>query len=245
MPLLSSSLSRPFYPLKSITGGKGIKATSFINLLKSKQTFLLQVLLTMFLQLFISFFAIYKTKNEDALLKFVKQYFILICILQIAVIILLAFVPMPILPKFILFTMFSIMNGFIIPLYVPNLSSKDIVDSGIQASVIFSTMITIGCIIIYSGVDTTFFNVFLVVASIILIIWSLYISLFQSNDVQQKKTTFTIYRNISTILFSLYIIYDTYTILSFDYDGDFVTAAFDYYMDIFTVFKNLLMNTED
>ena len=81
--------------------------------------------------------------------------------------------------------------------------------------------------------------------SIILIIWSLYISLFQSNDVQQKKTTFTIYRNISTILFSLYIIYDTYTILSFDYDGDFVTAAFDYYMDIFTVFKNLLMNTED
>ena len=83
--------------------------------------------------------------------------------------------------------------------------------------------------------------------SIILIIWSLYISFFQStNDVQQRKTSFTIYRNISTILFSLYIIYDTYTILNFDYDGDFVTAAFDYYMDIFTVFRNLLlMNADD
>ena len=83
--------------------------------------------------------------------------------------------------------------------------------------------------------------------SIILIIWSLYISFFRStNDVQQRKTSFTIYRNISTILFSLYIIYDTYTILNFDYDGDFVTAAFDYYMDIFTVFRNLLlMNADD
>ena len=236
--MLASSLSRP---LKG-----GMNSVSFTKLLKSKQTFILQVLLTLFLQLVVSLFTIYKTKNEKALTNFAKQYVVGISILQIVVIILLAFIPIPILPKLILFTMFSIMNGFIMHVFVPHMTHKDIADSAIQASLVFVAMIIVGCVIIYSGVDTTFFNVFLFTASVILIIWALYISFFQVPDSEHSKHTFTTYRNITTILFSLYIIYDTYTILTFDYDGDFVTAAFDYYIDMFTVFRNLLiMNTDD
>jgi len=239
---LTSSLSRP---VKSILKG-GASTQSFVTLLKSKKTFMLQVFITLFLQLFISLYTIYQTKKEIDLLKFAKQNIFLITILNIIVTLVIAFVPMPILPKLLLFTVFSVFNGMLIPVFVPKLTSKDVVDSGTQASLIFASMILVGTIIIYSGIDTTFFNAFLFFASISFIIWSLYILFFQStDDTEQRNKTFTRYRNISTILFCLYIIYDTYTILSVNYRGDFVTAAFDYYMDIFTIFRNLLIMNND
>ena len=45
-------------------------------------------------------------------------------------------------------------------------------------------------------------------------------------------------------LFSLFVVYDTNQILSRDYNGDFITASMDYYLDILNLFTNLL-NTND
>ena len=44
----------------------------------------------------------------------------------------------------------------------------------------------------------------------------------------------------SLMLFSVYIIYDTNTILQRNYFGDFITASLDYYLDIINIFVNLL-----
>jgi FtsH-binding integral membrane protein len=41
-------------------------------------------------------------------------------------------------------------------------------------------------------------------------------------------------------LFSLFILHDTHQILSRSYDGDFVTASLDYYLDFINLLSNFL-----
>ena len=45
---------------------------------------------------------------------------------------------------------------------------------------------------------------------------------------------------ISLFIFSLYIIYDTNNILQRNYNGDFITASLDYYLDVLNIFIDLL-----
>jgi FtsH-binding integral membrane protein len=42
------------------------------------------------------------------------------------------------------------------------------------------------------------------------------------------------------LLFSVYVVYDTNSILQRNYNGDFITASLDYYLDILNIFSNLL-----
>ena len=49
----------------------------------------------------------------------------------------------------------------------------------------------------------------------------------------------------SLLLFSVYVIYDTNSILQRNYYGDFITASLDYYLDILNIFANLLSFGKD
>jgi FtsH-binding integral membrane protein len=42
------------------------------------------------------------------------------------------------------------------------------------------------------------------------------------------------------IIFSIYIVYDTNTILQRDYSGDFISASLNYYLDLINIFTALL-----
>ena len=44
----------------------------------------------------------------------------------------------------------------------------------------------------------------------------------------------------SLLLFSVYIVYDTNSILQRNYDGDFITASLNYYLDLINIFSALL-----
>jgi FtsH-binding integral membrane protein len=44
----------------------------------------------------------------------------------------------------------------------------------------------------------------------------------------------------SLCLFSLYIVYDTNTILQKNYNGDFISASLAYYLDIINIFIDLI-----
>jgi FtsH-binding integral membrane protein len=50
---------------------------------------------------------------------------------------------------------------------------------------------------------------------------------------------------VGIILFAMYVIYDTNTILQRNYSGDFVTASMDYYLDIINLFTNFLGSSDD
>jgi FtsH-binding integral membrane protein len=43
---------------------------------------------------------------------------------------------------------------------------------------------------------------------------------------------------VGLMLFSLFVVYDTNTILQRNYYGDFITASLDYYLDIINIFLN-------
>ena len=45
---------------------------------------------------------------------------------------------------------------------------------------------------------------------------------------------------IGLIIFSIYIIYDTNSILQRNYYGDFITASLDYYLDIINIFLDIV-----
>jgi len=49
-----------------------------------------------------------------------------------------------------------------------------------------------------------------------------------------------IFASAGLFLFSLYIVYDTNSILQRDYYGDFITASLDYYLDIINIFVNMI-----
>jgi FtsH-binding integral membrane protein len=49
----------------------------------------------------------------------------------------------------------------------------------------------------------------------------------------------------SLLLFSVYVVYDTNSILQRNYYGDFITASLDYYLDILNIFANLLSFGKD
>jgi FtsH-binding integral membrane protein len=48
----------------------------------------------------------------------------------------------------------------------------------------------------------------------------------------------------SLILFSVYIVYDTNSILQRNYNGDFITASLNYYLDVINIFSALLSEGE-
>jgi hypothetical protein len=56
--------------------------------------------------------------------------------------------------------------------------------------------------------------------------------------------TYSLYAKMFAVfgiaLFSIYILYDTQQILSRNYDGDFVTASLDYYLDFINLVSNFL-----
>ena len=80
------------------------------------------------------------------------------------------------------------------------------------------------------------FGLFLLISLIVMII-VLVVSHFMKNYSKYYK----FFSGILLFLFSLYIIYDTTDILIRDYyNGDFITASLDYYLDIINIFVNLV-----
>ena len=49
---------------------------------------------------------------------------------------------------------------------------------------------------------------------------------------------------VGTLVFSLYVLYDTHVILQRNYNGDFINASMGYYLDIINLFTNLLRSEE-
>lgn len=233
-----SSFTRPkSTTLMGVKGG----ANSPISFLTDKYLFLLKVFMTLLLQLGVSFYTMYVSKSTEELRLFARRYILTISIIQIAIILVLAFLPLPILPKLFVFTLFSVLNGLLTPLYVPNLSTDDVIDSALQTTFLFVSMIIVGLVVVYFGIDVGFFELGLGIMSIMMLVWGIYIVFFQSRDSKRQRDNMTWYRNLSILLFALYIVYDTYNILRVDYGGDFVTAAFDYYLDVFNIFRSLLI----
>ena len=208
-------------------GGKN-DISEILSLIVSKKEFFILIFANLIAQLGITYYIMEKTPAA-------KNFWVLFGI-QIIIIFILALVPMPSWMKFILFCVFSYTFG----LSLSNLKSKydsTIIQSAIMGTIsIFGVMLAFGVILIMTGIKLWLqFGLGLLFALLLLIIVRIvYIFIPSSSRTKRYLTIF------SLMLFSVYIIYDTNSILQRNYYGDFITASLDYYLDIVNVFVNML-----
>jgi FtsH-binding integral membrane protein len=101
---------------------------------------------------------------------------------------------------------------------------------------IFALMFAFGVGLILSGIRLGYkFGLMLFYALLILLLFRIIQIFIPTSSLTKKIVVF-----FSLLLFSVYVVYDTNSILQRNYYGDFITASMDYYLDILNIFINLL-----
>ena len=197
----------------------------WVNIFATKQTFLLFVFCNLIIQLVITRYTIEKAPKKQN-----KWYTIGLFIVSLLLIMLMSF-TMPMIMKFILFCLFSVIMGFII-------AGRDLSDAIIDTSFygalgIFVLMGSIGSILSVFGINLSpTFGIGLFIGLLLLILISIFNLI--TGDLSHKLIS-----SMAILLFSVYIVYDTNVILQRNYKGDFISASISYYLDIINLFSGL------
>lgn len=229
------------HSVTEMVGGGKAPVWQLGSLLREKSGFLAAVFSSLIFQLCLVYAIVKFIPNDDPFVHNIKKYGILLFIIQIILIVCMSVIPMPITLKFILFTLFSAITGFVLKVSLQKVSPEIIETALVATAVIFVTFLVFGLIVSGFGIDLGFLGL-LLLGLLLLIVIVRIVMLFMktSSDVKKAVTIITL------ILFSMFIVFDTNQILQRDYDGDFVTASLDYFLDIINIFVSLVsyMNGE-
>ena len=202
--------------------------SKLFKLISEKKIFLILIFLNLLFQHYITYYVsaninLDAGKDKDAYNTIIIASYIIGFIL----IIILVFVPMSAWLKFIIFSLFSVAYGVIF-ISIKNYFDPNILHSSVVGAIIvFSFMIFFGIALAISGFKLTNNATFtLFYAILVLIIVSV---------VQYYTYYYSFIKKLLliavAILFTLYIVNTTNNVLHRNYEGDFVTASFDYYID--------------
>jgi FtsH-binding integral membrane protein len=235
-----SNLSQTLFGGKSQTGGASssiFKTTlsDLFNLITSKKEFFIMIFANLIVQIGITYYVMEKTNigpdNKDT-----KNKIHMLGFLQIGLVLVLGFFPMPMWLKFILFCVFSAIWGYIFSSVRPIVGEENVKMAMMGTISIFALMFAFGVGLIASGIKLGYkFGLMLFYALLILILFKI-MQMFIPTSSLTKKIAII----FSLLLFSVYVVYDTNSILQRNYNGDFITASLDYYLDILNIFANLL-----
>lgn len=215
------------------------------KLIYEKKGFFTLILANLLFQLYITYYVSENVKvnvegegEKDAKSYDMKYIGALVAI--IVIILILALITMPAWLKFILFSLFSAAFGILLAYRKYGLDAGVIRSALVGTASIFVTMFVFGLALIMSGIQLGFMtSIVLLFALLALIIISI-VQYFIAQSSLLKKLIV-----IATLLiFSLYIVYDTNTILQRNYDGDFITASLNYYLDLINIFSAFLSEGE-
>ena len=205
--------------------------SQLFKLISEKKIFLILIFFNLILQHYISYYVSYKIDIEVEKEKNPTKYNIIIIsayILASIFVALLIFVPMPMILKFIIFSLFSVTYGLIFVslkhIFDPNIIHGAVVG----ATIIFVFMILFGIALVTSGIQLTNKVAFGLFYALVLLIIVGIVQYFMYNYLVVSKLLLI----AAAILFTLYIVNTTNNILLRDYEGDFTTASFDYYIDM-------------
>lgn len=217
---------------KTMFGGKEMK--NLFSLIREKKYFLMKIFLTLIIQILITIYVFMKV-NGQKLLDTNMKYFGLI-ILLFVIVTMMIFVSNPFI-KFILFTVFSVCIGIFLSV-LKGYYSPDVIKTALYSALsIFGAMIllTLFFVIFNIEIDPRLGYILLFALLFVIIVRLVFLFIPPSSTVNKWLCIFVI------MLFSVYIVYDTYNILVRDYYGnDFITPALDYYLDIINIFVNML-----
>lgn len=205
---------------------------NFSLLLKKKQGFLMLVYFILIIQLIGTYFIVSYLRSNLMLENKIVKLKLLWFITAFGILLLGAFVKnLPI--KVVLFVIFTVMMSFLMTIGSRNSNDKIVKYSICGAIVIFITVSVFAFIITSFGIDLSFMGFFLIIALFGLIVASLVIMLTGNGT----KKTHKIISGIILILFSLFVAYDTNTILL--YKTDVLQAVTDFYLDMVNLTQGL------
>jgi FtsH-binding integral membrane protein len=206
--------------------------SNLFKLIVNKKEFFLLIFINLIIQIYITYYVI---NNVDAT-KQTQRNRNIAYLLTFALILILAFIPMPAWLKFFIFSLFSALLGFILS-SIKTIVSEEVIKSAVLGTFsIFVFMFAFGVGLIANGVKLSYqFGLGLFFALLLLIfITIVQYFILASSFLKKAIIVFTL------LLFSVFIVYDTNSILQRDYSGDFITASLDYYLDIVNIFTALL-----
>ena len=218
---------------------KNNNLSQLFKLISEKRGYFFLIIMTILFQLSITYFVsenvnIKDDEDKDGKKRDTNFYLALIAVIVMTLI--LSFINMPIWLKFILFSLISTAYGVIVSYRKfgidPNIVKSALVGTGS----IFVFMFAFGVALITSGIKLGLtFGLGLFFALLFLTIISIVQFFIVESSFLKKIIVIG-----SLMLFSLYIMFDTNSILQRSYNGDFITASLDYYLDIINIFISLL-----
>jgi FtsH-binding integral membrane protein len=226
-----SSLLKFIKDKKKHSKGNMIGGGDLGSLIREQSGFLTAVFTSLIFQLCLVFVVVKFVPNNESF----KKFSILMFIVQLILIICMALIPMPMTLKFVLFTLFSAITGFVLKVALEKVSTEVIETALFSTIVIFALFVVLGLIVSGFGIDFGFLTMFLFGLLLLLVIVRI-VLVFMKTSSQIHKAAAV----VSLVIFSLFIVYDTNQILQRDYNGDFVTASLDYFLDIINIFLNLV-----
>ena len=208
--------------------------SDLFKLITTKKEFFIMIFANLIVQLGITYYVMEKI-NIDPNNKNTSLYRILAFVLILVLAISIAVLPLPSWLKFILFSITSALWGYIFSKLRLVVGEDNIKTAMTGAISIFALMFAFGFGLIVSGIKLGFkFGLILFeLLTFLLIVRIVQIFIPTSSLIKKIITIF------SLLLFSVYIIYDTNSILQRNYNGDFIRASMDYYLDIINIFTNL------
>jgi FtsH-binding integral membrane protein len=205
------------------------KQVDIVKRMYEKRNFLVLVFTNLLAQLGITYYIMNNTNNPDISI-------IPLFLAQILIIIIIVAVPMPEFMKFALFCLFSYTFGLMLSRYKNKIDPLTI-NTAIQGAMsVFGVMLATGVALSAGGIHLgAKFGSFLFWSLLLLIIFRLIFVLGAKMSQAHKVLSF-----IGIMLFSLYVVYDTNIILQRNYNGGFISASMDYYLDIVNLFSSIL-----
>lgn len=217
---------------------KNKNISKLFKLINEKKIFLALIFCNLILQHYISYYVSYNIDIEAEKEKNIDKYNIIIISSYILItffIYLLIFVPMPMLLKLTIFSLFSIVFGLIYASLKPIFDPNIIHGTAVGATIIYVLMIVFGIALVTSGIQLTNKVAFGLFYALVLLIIVGVVQYFMYNYLVISKLLLI----GSAILVVLYVVNTTNNILLRDYKGDFITATFDYYIDMSNFFNAL------
>lgn len=215
---------------------------------RAKQGFLLSVYGILIVELLVTFFVVYYFRNHPTLSKATKQSFITYLLVSLTLIFILTLAPLPMWIKFIVFTLFSIVQGGLLhqtSVMIP----KEVVTRGLLGTIsVFLAMSVFAIVMAASGIDLSWMGMMLFAGLIGLIIATLVIYIVAQVNINQgdkegiekTKNVHKVLLVVGLILFSMYVMYETNIILQKDYDIDALSSALNFYLDFVNIFTRIL-----
>ncbi len=208
--------------------------SKLFKLISEKKIFLILIFLNLLFQHYITYYVSaninlhadkYNDKENDKENDAYNTIIIASYIIGFILIIILVFVPMPAWLKFIIFSLFSAAYGVIF-ISIKNYFDPNILHSTVIGSIIvFAFMIFFGIAISgFKLTNSVAFGLFYAILVLIIVSVVQYYTYYYSFI--KKLLLIAV-----AILFTLYIVNTTNNVLHRNYEGDFVTASFDYYID--------------